>query len=43
MYALLATGPESSTALVEVRNDDGSPAAPAQTVVRTDSAPPCGR
>ncbi|SEE89077.1 DNA polymerase-1 [Arthrobacter alpinus] len=36
MYALLATGPESSTILVELRNDDGSPASPAQKVARTE-------
>lgn len=35
MYALLATGPESSTVLVELRNDDGTVAAPAQTIERS--------
>ncbi len=39
MYALLATGPERSTAVVELRNDDGTPAAPAQTVARAELGP----
>ncbi|WP_425862958.1 bifunctional 3'-5' exonuclease/DNA polymerase [Arthrobacter sp. TWP1-1] len=39
MYALLATGSERSTAVVELRNDDGTPAAPAQTVARAELGP----
>jgi DNA polymerase-1 len=39
MYALLATGPERFTAVVELRNDDGTPAAPARTVARTELGP----
>lgn len=36
MYALLAMGPAPSTAVIQLRNDDGTPASPARTVARTD-------
>ncbi|MBP2412405.1 DNA polymerase-1 [Arthrobacter stackebrandtii] len=34
MYALLAAGPDSTTAAVQLRNDDGTPASAARTVSR---------
>lgn len=35
MYALLAAGPDSSTAVVQLRHGDGTPAAEPQTILRT--------
>ena len=36
MYALLASGPAVSTAMVQLRHDDGTPASEVQTVARAD-------
>ena len=38
MYALLAAGPDSSTAVVQLRGDDGAPAAAPRTVPREQLA-----
>lgn len=38
MYALLAAGLDSSTAVVQLRHDDGTPAAAPQTIPRTQMA-----
>ncbi len=38
MYALLAAGPDSSTAVVQLRHDDGAPAAAPQTIQRAQLA-----
>lgn len=38
MYALLAAGPDSSTAVVQLRHDDGAPASDARTVPREQLA-----